>query len=82
MPARRKRNAKARRGAVRRPRLRDLADLVPFFLRPTSKAWPHWNRAAIEFLHGVRAAIDECIEEIERPGRRREAGTLKRIEVA
>jgi len=35
----------------------------------------------VEFLQGVRAALDECIAEIERSARRREAGGLKRIEV-
>jgi len=29
----------------------------------------------------VRAAVDECIEEIERAARRRRGGNLKRIEV-
>jgi hypothetical protein len=54
---------------------------VPTFLRPGSRVWTHWNRAAVEVLHGLRAALDECIEAVERSGRRREAGPLKRIEV-
>jgi hypothetical protein len=55
--------------------------MLPHFLRPRSKAWGHWNRAAIEFLHGWRAVLEECIEEIERPGRRQEERKLKRIRV-
>ena len=74
----RARNARPRPGSRGFwPRLGGL----PSFLRPTSKAWIHWNRAAVEFLHGVRAVLDECIEEIERSARQRAAGRLKRIEV-
>ena len=60
---------------------RNLAAMLPHFLRPKSKAWGHWNRAAIEFLHGWRAALEECIAEIERPERRQEERRLKRIRV-
>ena len=77
--------APTRRGRARktkaRPRLRGLEAVLPSFLLANSRAWPHWNRAAIEFDEGVRAAVDECIEEIERAARRRRGGNLKRIEV-
>ena len=64
-----------------KPQRRALRSLLPTFLRPTSKAWVHWNRASVEFLEGIRAAIDECIDDMERAARRREAGGLKRIQV-
>lgn len=80
MPEPRKR-ARRNRDARRRRRPLDYSELLPRFLRPSSRAWKHFQAAKVEFCEGLRAALDEAIEEMRRGARHREAAELTRIRV-
>ena len=76
-----KKRARRTREPKRRRRALDFYDLMPGFLRPTSKAWKHFQAAKIEFCEGLRTALEEAVEEMRHEARRREAATLTRIRV-
>lgn len=80
MPEPRK-GARRSREPRRRRRALDFYDLMPRYLRPSSKAWKHFQAAKVEFCEGLRAALDEAIDEMRRGVRRREAAELTRIRV-
>ncbi|MEJ2023646.1 MAG: hypothetical protein P8Y00_01245 [Deltaproteobacteria bacterium] len=46
-----------------------------------SKFFDHMNRSRVEFLKGVRAFVDERIEELEKRGKRSQEQKVTKIEV-
>lgn len=72
---------RAARARERRHGKFDFYELLPPFLRPSARAWKHFQAAGIEFCEGLRVALEESIEKMRRSSRRRPAGELTRIRV-